>query len=128
MADSFNQTGILSINDSSDDLRFITSFGMSFNQGAGKVLVSITANTPYEDKSPLFDFFIQGQPATIKIQFTNSLDSRGPTTRTLEFKNAMCRSYVETYSNSQTQSEGLNDLLVSVQIEADSGNIGETGF
>jgi hypothetical protein len=128
MADNYNQTTLLYINDSSDDIGFVTNYGMTFNQGGGTVYATITLFIYYKDKNPLFDCFVQNQPATLKLEVTNSLDSGGPTTRTIEFQNAMCRNYMETYDMTRQTSESMNDLMAVVTIEADSATVGETTF
>ena len=66
MPSNFNQVAILFINDNSDDIGIVSNYAISFNQGAGTVSAHITCSTGFDDKSPLFDFFIQNQPATIE--------------------------------------------------------------
>jgi hypothetical protein len=123
-----NQVVILFINDSSDDTGIVTNFAIAFNQGAGTVTAHITTSTNYDDKSPLFNYFIQNQPATVKLSIENLINSAGPTTRTIEFQNAICRDYLETYDQAHQISENINDLLVVITIEADSATMGETSF
>jgi hypothetical protein len=125
---NFNQVAILAINDSSDDIGIVSNYAIAFNQGAGKVSAHITCMIDFTDKSPLFDFFIQNQPATLKLTIDNSINSAGPTTRTIEFQNAICRDYLETYDMSHQTSDNLNDLLVVISIEADGAKMGETSF
>jgi len=128
MAENFDQVAVLSVNGSADEIGLVTNFAMTFNQGAGIVIASLTTLSNFNDKSPLFDLFIQSQPATLKVEITNSINSQGPTTRTIEFQNAMCRNYAESYSMTSQTSSGLNDLMVVVTIEADSATVGETSF
>ncbi len=128
MPSNFNQTAILLINDNSDDIGIVSNFAMSFNQGAGTVSAHITCMTNYTDKSPLFDFFVQNQPATLKLLIENSLNSAGPTTRTIEFQNAICREYLESYDMNSQSLESMNDYLVVINIQADGATVGETSF
>jgi hypothetical protein len=128
MPSNFNQVAILAINDNSDDIGIVSNYAISFNQGAGTVSAHITCSIDYTDKSPLFDFFIQNQPATLKLTIDNTINSAGPTTRTIEFQNAICRDYLETYDMNSQSSENLNDLLVVINIQADGATMGETSF
>lgn len=128
MPSNFNQVAILFVNDSSDNIGIVSNYAIAFNQGAGTVSAHITCSTNYDDKSPLFDFFIQNQPATLKLLIENSLNSGGPTTRTIEFQNAICRDYLETYDMNSQSSENMNDLLVVINIQADGATMGETSF
>ena len=128
MPANFNQVGVLFINDNADDIGIVSNFAISFNQGAGTVSAHITCGIGYTDKSPLFDFFIQNQPAKLKLTIDNTLISAGPTTRTIEFQNAICRDYLETYDMNSQSSENVNDLLVVINIQADGATMGETSF
>ncbi len=125
---NFNQTAIMYLNDSADDIGIVTNYAMAFNQGTGTVTAHITSFSNYDDKSPLFDYFIQNQPATVKLELENSLNSQGPTTRTIEFQNAVCRDYLETYDMNHQVDGSMNDLLVVITIEADSATVGGTSF
>jgi hypothetical protein len=128
MANNFNQVAILAVNDNTDDIGLVSNYAIAFNQGAGTVTAHITSMTDFTDKSPLFDFFIQNQPATLKLTIENTINSAGPTTRTIEFQNAICRDYLETYDMNHQSSDNLNDLLVVITIEADGATMGETSF
>jgi hypothetical protein len=128
MPSNFNQVGVLAVNDNSDDIGIVSNYAIAFNQGAGTVSAHITCSQGYDDKSALFDFFIQNQPATLKLTIENSLNSAGPTTRTIEFQNAICRDYLETYDMNSQSSENMNDLLVVINIQADGATMGETSF
>jgi len=128
MPANFNQTAILFINDSADDIGIVTNYAISFNQGTGTARAHITVFINYDDKSPLFDFFIQNQPATVKLLTENSLNSQGPTTRTIEFQNAVCLDYLETYDINSQSDGSLNDLFAVITIEADSVTMGGTSF
>jgi hypothetical protein len=123
-----NQVAILFINDSSEETGLVTNFAIAFNQGAGTVTAHITCSTNYNDKSPIFDYFIQNQAATLKLTIDNLINSDGPTTRTIEFQNAICRDYLETYDIQHQSIADMNDLLVVITIQADSVTMGETSF
>jgi|WetSurMetagenome_2_1015567.scaffolds.fasta_scaffold81129_2 hypothetical protein len=128
MANNINQIAILAINDSTDDTGLVSNYAIAFNQAGGTVTAHITCTSNFDDKSPLFDYFIQKQPATLKLTIENTINSAGPTTRTIEFRNAMCRDYLETYDMNHQTTENLNDLLVVITIEADEATMGETSF
>ena len=125
---NLSQVAVLTINDSSDNMGIVTNYGIQLSQGSDTVNVSVTLSLNFDDKSPVFDFFVQNQPATIKILIENSLASGGPTTRTLSFENAVCKDYVETYAMANQTFDNMNDLMVSFVFQADSATLGETSF
>ncbi len=61
-----NQTGILAINDQFLP-GLINSTDITFNRGAKSAQAVISFTGQYTDDSPIFDFFIQNQPATVKL-------------------------------------------------------------
>ena len=123
-----NQIAVLSINDSSEGIGLVTNYAISFNQGNSKVTAHITCGVNYENSSPVFDYFVQNQPATLQLLVENMIDSRGPTDRTITFENAICRDYLETFDITHQSDGGINDLLSVITIEADSVTMGETTF
>jgi hypothetical protein len=128
MADNFNQVATLFINDSNEDTGIVSNYAITFNQGAGTVSAHITCVISFGDKSPMFDFFVQSQPATLKLTTEDLLNPGGPVTRTIEFQNAICRDYLETYDMNSQSLESRNDLLVVMNIQADGATMGETSF
>jgi hypothetical protein len=123
---TINQTGILAINDQFLP-GLINSTDITFSRGAKSAHAVISFTGQYTDDSPLFDFFIQNQPATVKVQYTNMINATGPTTRTITFSNATCKDYLESY-NRQEQFDDFVEILIVFTIEADSATMGGTDF
>jgi hypothetical protein len=121
-----NQVGFLSINDS-DDLIMVTNCVITFNRGAKSVSAVISCTGEYTDKSPVFDYFVQNQPAKLKLSFTNLINSAGETTRTITFNNALCKDYLEDYDRDKEFNE-FTDIFNVITIEADNAAMGETSF
>jgi hypothetical protein len=121
-----NQTGILAINDQFLP-GLINSTDISFSQGKKSVQAVISFTGQYTDDSPVFDFFIQNQPGTIKLSFGNIITVEGATSRTISFNNAICRDYRESYDR-QKQFDDFVEILIVFTIEADNAAMGGTNF
>ncbi len=121
-----NQLSQLFINDT--DVALVTNSAISFSQGAKTVAAHITCTQNFTDESPVFDFFIQNQAATIKLVIQNTLDSGGPTERTIVFENAICKDYIETFDMQHQTQDDVNDLLIVFTIQADTVAMGGTNF
>ena len=121
-----NQTGILAINDQFLP-GLINSTDISFNRGTKSVQAVISFTGPYTNDSPVFDFFLQNQPATIKLSYENMVNAAGPTNRTITFNNAICRDYRESYDRQQ-QFDDFVEILIVFTIEADNAAMGGTNF
>jgi hypothetical protein len=120
------QTGILAINDQFLP-GLINSTDITFSQGKKSVQAVISFTGQYTDDSPVFDFFIQNQPATIKLSFGNIITVEGATNRTISFNNAICRDYRESYDRQQ-QFDDFVEILIVFTIEADNAAMGGTNF
>ena len=121
-----NQTGILAINDQFLP-GLINSTDISFSRSTKSVQAVISFTGQYTNDSPVFDFFIQNQPATIKLSFENMVNATGPTNRTISFNNAICRDYRESYDR-QEQFDDFVEILIVFTIEADNAAMGGTNF
>jgi len=121
-----NQTGILAINDQFLP-GLINSTDISFSRGNNSVKAVISFTGQYTNDSPVFDFFIQNQPATIKLSFANIITAEGATSRTISFNNAICRDYRESYDR-QEQFDDFVEILIVFTIEADNAAMGGTNF
>jgi hypothetical protein len=121
-----NQTGILAINDQFLP-GLVNSTDITFNQGDKTVRAVISFTGQYTDDSPVFDFFIQNQPATVKLNYANLLNGADSTNRTISFNNAICREYKESY-NREKQFDDFVEILILFTIEADNAAVGATNF
>jgi hypothetical protein len=121
-----NQTGILAINDQFLP-GLINSTDITFSRGNKSVQAVISFTGQYTDDSPVFDFFIQNQPATVKLSFGNIITVEGATSRTISFNNAICKDYREKY-NRQEQFNDFVEILIVFTIEANNAAMGGTNF
>jgi len=125
---NLNQVASLTIDGNGDDIGFVTSFDIGFNQNANSIIAHITCGVNYTDKSPVFAFFIFRQPKKLKITLENSIDSAGPTTRVIELKNAVCTEYVEKYDMQNQAFDNINDLFAVFTVKADGANLGSASL
>ena len=125
---NLNQVASLTIDGNGDDIGFVTSFDIGFNQGANSIIAHITCGVNYTDKSPVFAFFIFRQPKKLKITLENSIDSSGPTTRVIVLENAVCTEYFEKYDMQHQVFDNVNDLLAVFTVKADGANLGSVNL
>jgi hypothetical protein len=123
-----SQTGILSINDNESSIGTVNSSSISFDQGAKSVTAHFSCTAFFDNFSPIFDFFVQNQPGSVKLILNNPIASTGDSTRTIEFENAVCRDYVEVFDLQNKSVNDSVDLLIEFTIQADSVTMGDTTF
>ena len=123
-----SQFGSLSINDNESSLGTVNSSSISFDQGAKSVTAHIICTAFFDNFSPIFDFFVQNQPAKVVLTLNNPISPGGESSRTIEFENAVCRDYLEVFDLQNKSASDSVDLLIEFTIQADSVTMGDTTF
>jgi hypothetical protein len=121
-----NQTGILAINDQTVP-GLLVSTAISFDRNDKTITAIITYTGQYTDDSPIFDYFIQNQPASLKLTYSNLVNAAGPTERTITFDNAVCKNYFESFDRLSEFNE-FTDIVITITINAAKVAMGGTNF
>jgi hypothetical protein len=123
-----SQFGTLSINDNEASIGSVNSSSVSFDQGARSVSAHIICTAFFDNSSPIFDFFVQNQPAKVVLTLNDFAATGGQATRTIEFENAVCKDYLEVFDLQNKSANDTIDLLIEFTIQADSVTMGDTTF